>query len=141
MNGSPPRELSTPMRQRLVDSIKKSIHRSMEKIDPADYKNILKGENIFMHLSYKGDIINSEYTKVAMFMGAAVYKKALEKITCIITNDTSNRNVKKLVSMGKPALSVLWLEACFQERRRVPYDEFLFRAEGRDQEAEAGDDE
>jgi hypothetical protein len=34
---------TTPERMRLVESIKKSIHRSIEKINPNDYKNILKG--------------------------------------------------------------------------------------------------
>lgn len=93
----------------MVDSIKKSIHRSIERINPADYKQILKGENIFIYLSHKGEVINSEYTKVALFMGAVVYKKALEKITSVVTNDSSNKMVKKLKSMGKPILNVLWL--------------------------------
>lgn len=48
------RACTTPERMRLVESIKKSIHRSIEKINPADYKNILKGEYIFMHLCHKG---------------------------------------------------------------------------------------
>lgn len=47
-------------------------------------------------------------------MGATVFKKAVEKITVIVTNEPSNKAVKKLASMGKPILSVLWLEACFQ---------------------------
>jgi hypothetical protein len=39
-----------------------------------------------MHLIHKGEIINSEYTKVALFMGAIVLKKAVEKITAVVTN-------------------------------------------------------
>ena len=130
------RELTTPERIRMVDSIKKSIHRSVEKINPAEYKSILKGENIYIHLCYKGEVINSEYTKVALFMGAVVYKLALEKTTAVITNDLSNKMVKKLAAMGKPILNVLWLEACFQEKRKVPYGEFIFTEERKDHEQE-----
>lgn len=35
--------------------------------------------------------------------------------------------MRKLALMGKPVLSVLWLEACFQEKRKVPYEDFLFQ--------------
>lgn len=62
-----------------------------------------------MHLCHKGEIINSEYTKVALFMGGIVFKKAVEKVTVVVTNQPSNKAVKKLASMGKPVLSVLWL--------------------------------
>lgn len=114
---------------RMVESIKKSIHRSIDKIDPSDYKNILKGEYIFLHLCHKGEVINSEYQKVALFMGAVVMKKATEKITAAVTNERHNKTVKKLAAMGKPVLSVLWLEACFQEKRKVPYEDFPLQSD------------
>ena len=77
---------TTPEKALMAESIKKSIHRSIEKINPAEYKNILKGEIIYMHLYFQGESTNSEYTKVALFMGATVYKIALEKVTIVITN-------------------------------------------------------
>ena len=82
-----------------------------------------------MYLCFKGEVINSEYTKVALFMGAAVYKKAMDKITVVVTNDPHFKVVKKLAGMGKPIVNILWIEACFQERKKVPYEDFLIKEE------------
>lgn len=62
-------------------------------------------------------------------MGAVVFKRAVERITAVVTNDSDNKMVKKLKAMGRPVLSVLWLEACFQEKRKVAYEDFLFQAD------------
>jgi hypothetical protein len=68
-------------------------------------------------------------------MGGSIFKVPKEKVTVIVTNELSNKQVKKLITMGKPAVSVLWLEACFQEKRKVEYESFLFE-EGRNDKEE-----
>ena len=43
--------------------------------------------------------------------------------------------------MGKPILNVLWLEACFQEKKKVPFDNFFYSDDKKGEIIEEDNDE
>ena len=52
-------------------------------------------------------------------MGGTTSKNMTEKVTIGVVNEVNSKINKKFNELKKPLVNVLWLEACFNEKKRL----------------------
>ena len=85
---------------------------------------VLEGLTMFVEIRAGRDNRTRAIQQNLRNLGAAISEKVTRHVTHVIFRNGSRANFEKAKRLGRPILSFLWVEACREAGRLVPWDPY-----------------